>query len=338
MRRVMVVILTGLMLAWLMPALGAAVPPAPAKTWAQMLGWGPNDRVLIVHCDDVGMCHESVLGATDAYAPNGVVSSMSIMMPCPWAGEIAAYLKQHPQTDAGVHLTFTSEWDYYRWPPVAGRSAVPGLADEWGCLWDEAHQAVEHATPDEIETEIRAQVARAKAFGITPTHLDSHMGVLFRTLPFFERYAKVGIEMGIPIFAVGPAEGSAAQDTSRYGVPLSAVLKKVWDAGLPVIDGVEQNYSVAAENKKADYLRILRALKPGVHQLIVHCARYSDGLLAITKAAPRLAADRECMLDPDIKQAIKDEGIILTSWRELKARRDAVGKTAPAQQPAPSVR
>ncbi len=333
MRTVMVVILAGLMLAWLVPDPGAAAPPAPAKTWAQMLGWGADDRVLLIHADDVGMCRETVLGATDAYE-HGIVTSMSIMMPCPWVGEIAAYLKQHPETDAGLHLTLTSEWKKYRWGPVAGKSAVPSLADEWGCLWDEGAQVREHATADDVETEIRAQIARARAFGIKPTHIDTHMGALYSRPDIAERYAKVGIELGLPIMAVDLPRARAAEQAPGLGDLFSKLILQVWEGGLPVIDNlVPAGYSTSAENKKEEYIRLLRALPPGVNELIVHCAKDSENFRAITNAAPRWIADGLVMLDPELKRVIQEEGIILTSWRELKARRDAVGKAAAAPAP-----
>jgi hypothetical protein len=309
-------------------ALLGAAQAALAETWAQRLGWGPKDRVLIIHADDVGMSHATNLGATDAYE-KGVVSSMSVMMPCPWVGEIAAYLKEHPNTDAGLHLAFTSEWGLYRWGPVAGKSAVPGLADEWGCLWHGVEQVVEHATPDEIETELRAQIDRATAFGIKPTHIDSHMGTLFAKPEFFMRYVKVGIEKQIPILAPDLSPGRLQEEAGAQAAALKQAIRQVWEGGLPVIDDlVTGTYDWAPEAKKANYIKALRGLKPGVTEMIVHCAKDTEEFHSITSAAPRWIADGKIMLDPELKQVIKEEGIILTSWRELKARRDAVGKSA----------
>ena len=317
-----------LLIALVLTALSLTAPLAFGETWAQKLGWGPNDKVLMIHADDVGMCRETVLGATDAYE-NGVVSCMSIMMECPWVGLIADYLKQHPNTDAGLHLALNSEWDFYRFGPVAGKSAVPSLADQWGCLWDSVEQVKKNATADEVEIEIRAQIARALAFGIKPTHIDTHMGALYCRPDIAMRYIKVGIEMGLPVMAVDLPKEQLEQEAPGLGDTFKQIIQTVWDSGLPVIDRlVPADYGMAPENKKADYIRLLRELPPGVNELIVHCAKDSDNFRAITGAAPRWIADGQVMLDPEIKQVIKDEGIILTGWRELKARRDAIGKTA----------
>lgn len=309
-------------------ALAVAGQTVCAETWAQKLGWGPNDRVLIIHSDDVGMCRETVLGATEAYE-KGVVSSMSIMMPCPWVGAIAAYLKEHPDTDAGLHLAITSEWDHYRWGPVAGRSAVPSLVDEQGCLWDNVDLVRQHATADDVEKEIRAQIDRALAFGIKPTHIDTHMGALFCRPDIAMRYIKVGTELGLPIMAIDLSPQRVAEEAPDLAEALPKILQMVWDAGLPVIDNlVPADYGMAPEKKKDDYIRLLRELPPGVNEMIVHCARDTENFRAITDAAPRWIADGQVMLDPEIKRVIEEEGIILTSWRELKARRDAVGRAA----------
>src|SRR5690606_4359897 len=64
-------------------------------------------------------------------------------------------------------------------------------------------QVVQHASPDEVEAEIRAQLDRARTMGFEPTHLDSHMGTLFADMDFLERYIKVGIEEQIPVMFPG---------------------------------------------------------------------------------------------------------------------------------------
>jgi len=174
---------------------------APAS-YAQRLGWGPGDKVVIFHIDDAGMSHGSNLGVAKAMA-EGVATSTSIMMPCPWVPQFRDYLKANPDCDAGLHFTLTSEWVPYRWGPVAGKMAVPGLADRDGYLWGEVADVIAHATPQEVETEIRAQWEKAEAMGIKPTHLDSHMGTLFASKPYFERYIQLGIEKGIPVLVAG---------------------------------------------------------------------------------------------------------------------------------------
>jgi hypothetical protein len=305
-------------------------------TYAERLGWPPGSRVVIFHVDDAGMSHDSNMGAIEALE-RGVATSTSIMFPCPWVSEMAKYLKDHPDVDAGVHLTLTSEWSNYRWGPVAGKPAVPGLADPEGCLWDDVPKVIFKAKPEEIETEIRAQVDRCLSLGIKPTHLDSHMGTLFAWQPYFERYLKVGVETGIPILLpAGHLEyilkrSPAVADTAR------TMGQKAWDAGLPVIDDIHMgDYGCSKPAEKKDQIiNFLRTVKPGITEFIVHCTRPTEMFQHISGSGRMRFAELETMIDPDVKKIIEEEKIILTTWRELKQRRDQIkGKEQAQAKPA----
>jgi chitin disaccharide deacetylase len=291
------------------------------KTFAERLGWKPNDVVIILHVDDMGMSHASNLGGIEAH-DKGVATSWSVMMPCPWVPEIAKYLKLHPETDSGLHLTHTSEWDLYRWSPLAGKPKVTGLVDEKGCLWHGVEQVAAHATPDEIETEIRAQLDRAEQLGIPITHLDSHMGTLFARPDYFERFAKVGIEKGIPILAMGGHATYALKENPEASSKLRPWIPKIWNAGLPVIDDLHtDSYVWKPEEKTEKFLALLKELKPGVTEIIFHASIPTEEFPLITSSSASRLADTRALTDPAVKQLIQERGIILTTWKELKERR-----------------
>lgn len=294
-------------------------------TFAERLGWKPKDVVVILHVDDVGMSHSSNLGGIET-VEKGVATSWSVMMPCPWVPEIAKYLKQHPDVDSGLHLTLTSEWKLYRWPPLAGKPKVPGLVDEEGCLWHGVQQVAAHASPDEIETEIRAQVERAEQMGLPITHLDSHMGTLFARPDYFERFAKVGMEKGIPILIIGGHATYALKENPEASGKLRAWIPKIWNAGLPVIDDLHtDSYGWKPEEKTEKFIALLKELKPGVTEILFHASIPTEDFPLITTSSESRLADARALTDPAVKKLIQERGIILTTWKELKARRNKAG-------------
>ena len=287
------------------------------QTTAQKLGYGPNDKLIIVHADDIGMSHSVNVASIEAFKHN-MVTSGSIMVPCPWFPEIADYAKQHPELDLGIHLTLTSEWKYLRWRPVAPIDKVPGLLDEQGFMWKSERQTAMQATPQEIETELRAQIDRALAFGIKPTHLDTHMGTLYTRQDFFAVYAKLGKEYGLPIMAMRPTP-EAMDFAKKDGSPITAeMLIKLEQDGFPVLDYLVTGVTgkTFAERKKA-YHELLRNLKPGVTMLIVHLGMDNDELKATTGSWQQRHADFLSFTDPETKKLMDELGIKTTTWRAL---------------------
>src|SRR5437763_5320341 len=154
------------------------------KTVAERLGYPAGSKLLIIHADDLAVAHSVNSASFDALDKNAVTSA-SIMVPCPWLTEVAQYAKAHPDADLGLHLTLTSEWKTYRWGPVESKDKVPSLLDGSGYLWPDTEPAKQHIKADEAELEIRAQIEKAMSLGIHPTHVDSHMGVLFERPDLF---------------------------------------------------------------------------------------------------------------------------------------------------------
>ncbi len=302
-------------------------PSARAEqTYAERLGWGPADRVVMFHCDDAGMSHASNLGATESLE-QGVVTSVSVMMPCPWVPEFVNYLKEHPRVDAGLHLTLNSEWSLYRWGPLAGKAAVPGLCDPDGYFWHPVQETARHATADEVEREIRAQIDKAEAMGFHPTHIDTHMGALVARPDFLERYMKVGVEKHLCVLAVGGHRQFASVENAEAMQQIQDRIKKVWDAGLPVIDDLHTaSYGWKEGPKSARFIDMLKSLKPGVTMVIVHCSRPTEEFPLITGSSALWFEDLKAMTDPEVRKTMQEEKIFTTTWRELKERRDKVGE------------
>jgi len=291
---------------------------------AERLGYQPTDKLLIVNGDDAGMCHAANL-ATLECLEKGLMRSATIMVPCPWFPEIAAYAREHPEKDFGVHLCHTSEWGKYRWGPVASRDQVPGLMDPHGYLWPDEADIYTHATPEEALIEGRVQIQRALAAGVEITHLDSHMGALQRDPRYVKVYLQLGVEFNLPL-------RMASQETlTRLGHP--ELRGQVAAQGILFPDYFVYD---ELENEKQDvkgfWRGVLKQLKPGVTELYIHAALPTDELKAITGSWATRAQEYEAFAkDEEMKKLVADEKIILIGYRPLrdlqrKERKEASAK------------
>jgi predicted glycoside hydrolase/deacetylase ChbG (UPF0249 family) len=281
---------------------------AQTRTVAERLGHPRGSKLLILHADDLGVAHSENAASFDAL-DKGIVNSASVMIPTPWVTEVAEYAKKHPNADLGLHLTLTSEWETYRWGSTAPRDQVPSLHDPDGTLPRDTRTVATRAKLDEVERELRAQIDRAYAIGIKPTHVDSHMGALFTTPELMATYVKVARSYKLPFLGLmtPPRPGAQAAVTPQDIVP-DAIL--IADERVP------------KEGWKQFYLDAIRTLKPGLTELIVHLGYDDAELQAVTVNHPAYGAawrqrDVDVLGSPEFKQALKDTGVVLVTWREI---------------------
>ncbi len=278
----------------------------------------PAARFLLIHADDAGLC-ASANRATIAAMERGVVSSASIMVPCPGFDEFAEYARSHPEKDFGLHLTLTSEWSDVRWGPVADLSQVPSLADADGTFWRSADEFAQHAEVTEVETEIRAQIQRARESGIVLSHLDNHMNSLSRRPDLLELYVRISVEESIPIrFAKVLPAGWDKVLSAEVVDAYYAQLKVLYAHHNPLADFIEaDNYQVPADEKHAYLLSVLRRLEPGVTELVVHCCDASADDWSPPDAAGR-HAETQALLSPEFVAEINILGIKRIDWKQFR--------------------
>jgi predicted glycoside hydrolase/deacetylase ChbG (UPF0249 family) len=282
---------------------------AQNQTLAQRLGYPADAKLLIIHADDLAVAHAQDMASFEALN-RGAVSSASIMVPCPWLTEVAGYAKAHPDADLGLHLTLTSEWVNYKWGPVAPRDQVASLVDLHGYLYSDAGEAVRHIKPEEAEREVRAQVETALKMGIRPTHLDSHMGVLFTKPALMAVLVKVAHKYHLPFLmlkipGVPPDMYAALQ-------PTDVILDRVFMAAPPIKPDGWLSY----------YTHILQTLPPGASELIVHLAYDDAEMRAVTGDHPDYGSawrqrDFNVVTSPEFRKALEENHIVLLSWRNL---------------------
>jgi chitin disaccharide deacetylase len=301
---------------------GAAAATEPVVLSSVKLGWPADARLLMIHADDLGMCHAANEAGKQAFT-DGRISSGSIMMPCPWAYDFCMWAKDHPQYDIGIHVTLTAEWKTYRWRPVSAPQDVPSLCDKDGFLWDDVLQVALRAKPEEVEREIRAQVQRALAWGVKPTHLDTHMGTVFARPDFAMAYMKVGREFGITPFLVEPNPEFIAI-AREHTVPLTPkiieALKAYTSAKLDRFDYPKTDGKKSYEERRTEFLGQLSKIKPGITKFIIHPSVLTPELLSITGSARTRAWEFKVVDDPVLRQFLKDQKIELVGWKDLTRR------------------
>lgn len=286
----------------------ASTLSAQTRTIAERLGYPADAKLLILHADDLGVAHSENVASFDAL-DRGAVSSASVMMPTPWVTEVANYFKAHPDADIGLHLTLTSEWQTYRWGSVAPHDKVPSLLDSTGTFPNDEKIVAANAKPADVELELRAQIQRALALGIHPTHVDSHMGSLFTTPALIATYVKVAHEYHLPFLAL---KGSPLAGPQAGLSPRDIVLDAV------IIAGPE----VPRDKWKDFYLNAIAGLKPGLTEMIVHLGRDDAELQAITvNHEPYGSAwrqrDYDVVTSAEFRKALQDNHVILVKWKDL---------------------
>ena len=281
------------------------------KTVAERLGYPAAARLVIVHADDLGMSHSINEASIKAFS-SGLVNSGSIMMPCSWVPEIAAYARANPQADLGLHLTLTSEWQKYRWRPLLAGGSVQSLLDADGYLYLTESEAASHLNVVEAEKEIRAQIERANKLGIRPTHLDSHMGTLYQTKELFEMFVRVARENKLPI--------RVAKDMAGQMPFLSQILKP---EDILIDNTISIEPSVTAEGWANFYIEGLKKLNPGVTEIVIHLAYDDAEMKAVTFEHPNWGAawrqrDFDFFTSNAFRKLLEENHIKLITYRDLQ--------------------
>jgi chitin disaccharide deacetylase len=307
---------------------------------AAALGYDRSQKLLIVNADDFGLCHATNQGIQQLLKA-GAISSASVMMPCAWAKEAAHWSAIHPQYDVGVHLTFTSEWDVYKWGPVTRNADTTSLITVEGYFPDHCRTFSHRADPKQVWIEMIHQIELAQKWGIDPTHLDSHMGCLYRLamgrhfVAILSLLLDVCVKYGLPFRFPRSLYGRKMNIVMEAG---AKALAKLADAkGIVILDylldvpyapDTAETYEDVEEETYDDVknkmIKLLRGIRPGVTEIMIHPSWVTEELkeIAVRKNIPhwpRRGIDFEMWLDPDIHQVLMEEDIRMIRWADLRA-------------------
>lgn len=270
----------------------------------KLLGYPDDARLLIINADDFGMCH-AVNEAIFKALKEGVVTSTSLMVPCPWALHAIHLLKENPDIPFAVHLTLISEAPYYRYKPIISKEKVPSLLDDAGYFYDldGMSNLLEQAELSEVEREFRAQLEVVLAAGLSPTHLDWHCLRNGGRSDVFNLTLDLAREYGLAVRVYDP--------------PYAERCRKL---NLPTNDySMLDSYDLNIANKMEQYTKLLRELPAGLSEWAVHPGLGTAELKAIEPDSWRVReTDYEFVISPAARNTIREEGIVLLDYRAVQ--------------------
>ena len=284
----------------------------------KILGFKDDDRLVIIHTDDIGMCQASIDAFADLW-DFGLISSGATMVPCPWFPAAAAYCRTHPGVDMGAHITLNSEWDAYRWGPVSTRDPSSGLLDEEGYLPHWQPEVHERADPIAVQIEIQTQVERALKAGIDLTHVDTHMGTVAHP-KFIPAYVQLGIQFRVPVMVprkdqAGYQQMGMDSQTAKAAVQFVQLLES---QGMPLLDEISGLELDRPDDRIAQAKAALSALPAGVTHFIIHPSKDTPELRAITPDWPSRVADYQAFSSQELRSFVQNSGIHVIGYRHLR--------------------
>lgn len=285
------------------------------------LGLAPDDRVVILHADDIGMCHATVQAYADLLE-FGLLSSAAVMMPCPWALSAAEVCRANPQADMGVHLTLTCEWPVYRWGPLSTRNQTSGMIDSDGYFYRTSAEVQQNSAAEAVSVELEMQIQSALKAGIDVTHVDTHMGsvVSAEYLPIFIANAlKYDL---IPAYFRWDADRLRGMGYSDETIAAALeAIRLLVEHEVPLLDHMQSmplDDAWGDDDRVALFKDKLRALEPGITHFIIHPAADTPELRAIAGDWRGRVGDYQLLLREDVRDFIHAEGIHIIGYKTLR--------------------
>lgn len=286
--------------------------PQNSKNLAELLGYPRDSKLLIIHADDMGLSQSTNAAVIKAFDARGITSG-SIMIPCPWALDMAKYAKDHPGLDIGIHLTMTAEWESYKWDGIVSSGLIPSLLDKSGYFYASVEELAKVGKGVDAEKELRAQIDRAKSLGLSPTHIDTHMGSVLANGELMSVYLKLSGEYKLPILFPRAYLGMLPTDAAKQFGESIFLLDNLFMLEPQMI----------GTNWIDAYKKGISELKPGLNQMIVHIGFDNEEMKAICKGHPDYGSewrqkDLDLVLGNELKDNLKAANVILITWRQIR--------------------
>ncbi|MFC4025204.1 ChbG/HpnK family deacetylase [Oceanobacillus longus] len=296
------------------------------------MGFSEKDKVAIIHQDDVGITQSSI----DAFlelSDFGTISSGSAMVPAPWFPEAARVSVENPNLDLGLHLVLNCEYEPYRWRPVSTIDQSSGFIDENGYYKQDAQEVLKTGDPDCVAKEVLAQVKVARNFGVNPTHIDAHSGILWSG-KFMDAYTDVyKKEQILPVlFKPGQQElGNSMVQTliKTFDISLEKV-EAITSGGLPYVDsisGLPVNTAFDLDERMALAKQILDSFQPGkLTHFAFHPMKNTPESWGLKRNSAARIGDYEVFMKKELKDYMKNSRIQLIGYKDILPYMDIPSK------------
>jgi predicted glycoside hydrolase/deacetylase ChbG (UPF0249 family) len=287
-------------------------------TLLKKMGYTENDRLVILHADDVGMCQATLTAFSDLWDCGGV-SSGAVMSPCPWFPGLVDYMNKHTDVDMGIHATLNCEWEHYRWGAVSTNDPTSGLLDTDGYLHMASQDTIINASPGEVSAELSAQINKVKQSGIDFSHIDSHMGTILSPA-YLEDYVMQGLATKVPAMlpraeAVGVEMMGGTKELMAMFAPK---LDQLDAQGYPLIDGIMMMPLDQPDGQVEIAKQMLSQIPVGITHFIYHPAIDTPELRAVCPDWPSRVANYETFMKDEIRIFLQHEGIHVIGYKALR--------------------
>jgi predicted glycoside hydrolase/deacetylase ChbG (UPF0249 family) len=286
--------------------------------YLKKLGFSENDRAVIIHTDDIGMCQASVQAFKDLWN-FGTITSGATMVPCPWFPAVVKMCRQSPEMDMGVHATLNAEWESYRWGPISTRDQESGLLDGNGYFHQWQPQVFQNARPEAVEREVNAQIECALAAGIDVTHVDSHLGTIMNP-KFIQSYIQAAASRLLPnmlprLDARGvEVMGLSADQIQMYG----PVIQQLENMGVPMLDGLLFIPLHEPHGQMETAKDLFGNLPVGISHLVLHPSIDTVELRSIASDWESRVSNYNTFMSDELKKFIEGEDIKLIGYRQIR--------------------
>ena len=279
------------------------------------LGFSENERVVITHADDIGMCQASIQAYEDLFT-FGTLTSGAVMVPCPWFPAAAEMQKRLPEADLGAHLVLTSEWEYYRWRPLTGGKS---LLDAERFFPRQDAEIQEAGDPEEVAAELEAQIRRGLDFGLDLTHADMHMGAI-ASPKFIPGYIQLISKYRLPpLIPRGNEEAyrSFGVDAETFQM-VQALTEYLEGEGIPMVDHAMGLPLDEPRDQMETARRMFGQLEAGLTHFIIHPSIDTPELRAITPDWECRVANYRVFMSDEFKGRLERENIRLIGYRGIR--------------------